>query len=49
MLADIPREEDMQEDPEEIHLCCNECVQFRPDRAVQMFHSSFSSPLWRLK
>lgn len=39
----------MEEEPEEIRLCCNECMQFRPDWAVQMFYSSFSSPLWRLK
>lgn len=39
----------MEEEPEEIRLCRNECMQFRPDWAVQMFYSSFSSPLWRLK
>lgn len=45
----LAAEEDMEEGPEEIHLCRNECAPFRPAWAVQMFYSSFSSPLWRFK
>lgn len=45
----LAAEEDTEEGPEEIHLCRNECAPFRPAWAVQMFYSSFSSPLWRFK
>lgn len=45
----LAAEEDTEEGPEEIHLCRNECAPFRPAWAVQMFYSSFSSPLCRFK